>query len=214
MGFSDRLRAWLKGESKRASSSPQMRESSKEATEELERFARSRAGVEAFLEPKTTLYSTTVLLVADDGEYLRRPVNDRGQAASLCDDLNIPLYDARKVGYPQRMRDYDQGRAPRRIELSELPPWPGDESAGPADGPPPPPVPPVEDPSGEHPHLDAGPEDPAPTEGGDGDGEAPATHEETAEGGIADGGAEGRADGGAGDDDLAGPDDDPTDGGR
>lgn len=142
MGFSDRLRAWLKGESKRRPASPSTSAASREATSELERFVRSRIGVEAFLEPKTTIYSTTVLLIADDGEYLRRPVKDRGQAAALCKDLNIPLYDARKVGYPKRMRDYEQGRAPRRVELSDLPPWPGDDPGGDLDGPPPPPVPP------------------------------------------------------------------------
>lgn len=157
MGFSDRLRAWLKGESKRRPASPSTSAASREATSELEDFARSRIGVEAFLEPKTTIYSTTVLLVADDGEYLRRPVKDRGQAAALCRDLNIPLYDARKVGYPQRMRDYDQGRAPRRIELSDLPPWPGDEPGGPApDGPPPPPVPPARGDDGDEPRGDGG----------------------------------------------------------
>ena len=141
MGFSDRLRAWLKGDSKR-SGDPTTATPSNEGTRELEEFADSRQGVEAFLEPKTTIYSTTVLLVADDGEYLRRPVKDRGQAAALCKDLNIPLYDARKVGYPKRMRDYEQGRAPRRVELSDLPPWPGDDPGGDPDGPPPPPVPP------------------------------------------------------------------------
>ncbi|MFP4148490.1 MAG: hypothetical protein ACLFV0_03285 [Nitriliruptoraceae bacterium] len=141
MGFSDRVRAWLKGESKqRRSTHASMGAGSKEATSELEHFARTRIGVEAFLEPKTTLYSTTVLLVADDGEYLRRPVKDRAEAASLCKELSIPLYDARKVGYPQRMRDYDQGKRPRRVELSELPPWPGEEPpAVDPDGPPPPP---------------------------------------------------------------------------
>lgn len=141
MGFSDRLRAWLKGESKQRRARPSASPASREATGELERFAHSRRGVEAFLEPKTTLYSTTVLLVADDGEYLRRPVKDRDHAGKLCKDLNIPLYDARKVGYPKRMRDYDQGKRPRRVDLDDLPPWPGDEPAG-ADpeGPPPPPV--------------------------------------------------------------------------
>jgi hypothetical protein len=140
VGFSDRLRAWLKGESKQRRTRPSTSPASREATGELERFARSRRGVEAFLEPKTTLYSTTVLLVADDGEYLRRPVKDREHAAKLCRDLNIPLYDARKVGYPKRMRDYDQGKRPRPVDLDDLPPWPGDEPAGPApDGPPPPP---------------------------------------------------------------------------
>lgn len=116
------------------------RAAAKAAAAELERFARSRRGVEAFLEPKTAIYSTTVLLVADDGEYLRRPVDDRGQAAEMCDELNIPLYDARKVGYPKRMRDYEAGQAPPRIELSDLPPWPSDSDTSEVEGPPPPPV--------------------------------------------------------------------------
>ncbi|MEX2420303.1 MAG: hypothetical protein WD670_00640 [Actinomycetota bacterium] len=105
---------------------------------------RTRRGVEAFVEPPTAIYSTTVLLVADDGEYLRRPVKDRRHAGAFCNDVNIPLYEAAKVGYPQRMRDYEQGNGPRRVELSELPPWP-DDGSGPngsgaaPDGPPPPP---------------------------------------------------------------------------
>ncbi|MFW6009843.1 MAG: hypothetical protein ACOC9I_00825 [Actinomycetota bacterium] len=104
-----------------------MDRSSRSSTKELEEFAVSRLGVEAFLEPKTNLYSTTLLLVADDGEYLRRPIKDGRQAGEFCKDVNIPLYDAKKVGYPKRMRDWDQGRAPERIELADLPPWPGDE---------------------------------------------------------------------------------------
>lgn len=139
MGFSDRLRSWLKGDSKRSAPSRSTEQASRASTKDLEEFIRSRIGVEAYLEPKTAIYSTTILLVADDGEYLRRPVKDRRQAGEFCAEINIPLYDAAKVGYPKRMRDYDQGKRPRRVELSELPPWPDD---GPEpDGPPPPPRP-------------------------------------------------------------------------
>jgi len=100
----------------------------------------SRIGVEAYLEPKTAIYSTTVLLVADDGEYLRRPVKDRDQAVEFCKRVNIPMYDARKVGYPRRMKDYDRGVRPQRVNLEDLPPWPGEgDDAGPASPPPPPP---------------------------------------------------------------------------
>jgi hypothetical protein len=143
VGFSDRLRAWMKGESSRAKRAAPTDDASRVATRELEEFATSRVGVEAFLEPKTAIYSTTLLLVADDGEYLRRPVKDKEHAGSFAARINIPLYDARKVGYPKRMRDYDQGKRPRRVDLSELPPWPGDgpqDTAG-SDGPPPPPRP-------------------------------------------------------------------------
>ena len=129
MGFSDRLRAWLRGESKQRTPPPSMDKASRGSTKELEEFVRSRIGVEAFLEPKTNMYSTTLLLVADDGEYLRRPIKDPRHAGEFCNEVNIPLYDAKKVGYPKRMRDWDQGRAPQRLELSDLPPWPGDDPA-------------------------------------------------------------------------------------
>jgi hypothetical protein len=82
--------------------------------------------VEGFLEPSTTIYPTTLLLVAADGEYLRRPVRDRAQAEELCGENHIPLYDAAKVGYPRRMRDYDRGIRRDTVSLEELPPWPSD----------------------------------------------------------------------------------------
>lgn len=136
MAFSDRFRSWLKGESKRNAPSRSTADASRTSTKELEAFAGSRHGVEAYLEPKTAIYSVTLLLVAGDGEYLRRPIGDRDHARSLCTDLNVPLYDAAKVGYPRRMHDFEAGvrRAPVRDD--ELPPWPGDDADP---GPPPPP---------------------------------------------------------------------------
>jgi hypothetical protein len=146
VSFRDRLRAWLTGESKRTAPGRSTEKASRASTKDLEEFLDSRVGVEAYLEPKTAIYSTTILLVADDGEYLRRPVKDRDQAVSFCGRVNIPLYDAAKVGYPKRMRNYDHGVRPRRVDLSELPPWPGVDPARddepPRDGPPPPPPPP------------------------------------------------------------------------
>jgi hypothetical protein len=108
-------------------------------------FARSRSGVEVYLEPRTNMYGDSVLLVADDGEYLRRPVPDAQTVRSFCSEHGIPVYDAARTGYPRRVRDYDRGVRPRRIGLEDLPPWPG--SPPPAappeaeeDGPPPPPA--------------------------------------------------------------------------
>ena len=40
----------------------------------LEQFVQSRRGVEAFLEPKTTVTEVTVMLIAHDGEWTRRRV--------------------------------------------------------------------------------------------------------------------------------------------
>jgi hypothetical protein len=159
MGFSDRLRSWLRGDAKRKKPKRSTDTATRASTKELEEFVASRVGVEAYLEPKTAIYSTTVLLIADDGEYLRRPVKDRDHANEFASRTNIPLYDARKVGYPKRMRDYDQGKRPRRVELSELPPWPGEGSPT-ADGPPPPPVSRPPDPAPESPSDD---DDPSPS---------------------------------------------------
>ncbi|WP_040806692.1 hypothetical protein [Nocardia concava] len=69
-------------------------------------WTRNHYGVEAFVEPRTTVTDVTVVLVAHDGEWTRRVVGERG-AHRLSSTLNIPVYDARRVGYPQRMRDHD-----------------------------------------------------------------------------------------------------------
>ncbi|HJU97250.1 MAG TPA: hypothetical protein VJ644_04690 [Jiangellaceae bacterium] len=74
----------------------------------LEDFARSRRGVEAFVEPPTTMTATTVVLVAHDGEWTRRRVQDARTAHDLARKLGIPAYDAQVVGYPQRMRDWNR----------------------------------------------------------------------------------------------------------
>lgn len=129
MGFLDRVRSWFKGESARRSApSKSTAKASKVSTREIEEFIASRTGVEAFLEPRTAIYNTTLLLVAADGEYLRRPVRDREQAAKVCTDRDVPLYDAGKVGYPQRMRDFDKGIRRDTVDLDDLPPWPGDDA--------------------------------------------------------------------------------------
>ena len=133
MGFADRIRAWFKGETKgarRAAPSPSTARANRAATKELDEFISSRPGVEGFVEPETTIYPMTLLLVAADGEYLRRPIRDREQAADVCTKAQIPIYDAAKVGYPRRMRDYDRGIKRESVSLEELPPWPGEDADG------------------------------------------------------------------------------------
>ncbi|CAN5822813.1 hypothetical protein BH23ACT10_BH23ACT10_01400 [soil metagenome] len=89
---------------------------------ELEEFMSSRRGVEAYAEPPTSIYAMTMVVVAADGEYLRRPVKDDKQARSLTRKHGVPLYDARIVGYPRRMREYDKGVRSSGISLDDLPP--------------------------------------------------------------------------------------------
>ncbi|MGV9817961.1 oxidoreductase [Nocardia xishanensis] len=108
MGLLDRFRGALNrgGPAARASTSRN------EDARYLADWVRGHIGVEGYLEPKTTMTDVTVVLVAADGEWTRRIVGERG-ARRLADDLSIPVYDVRKTGYPQRMRDYD---ARKRIE--------------------------------------------------------------------------------------------------
>ena len=78
--------------------------------EHLKQFVTSRQGVEAYLEPRTTVTDTTIVLVASDGEWTRRRVAGPEAAATFARKQGIPLYEATKVGYPQRMRDWTASR--------------------------------------------------------------------------------------------------------
>jgi hypothetical protein len=73
----------------------------------LTEFARTRRGVEAFVEPQTSVTQTTLLLIAFDGEWTRRRVPSAEWAHAFAEHLHLPSYDAAVVGYPQRMRDYN-----------------------------------------------------------------------------------------------------------
>ena len=73
----------------------------------LEGFAAARRGVEAFIEPRTNVTQTTVVLIAHDGEWTRRRVDSPAQARQWAHGLGIPIYDIALMGYPQRMRDYN-----------------------------------------------------------------------------------------------------------
>lgn len=98
MGLFDRFR--------RKSRPGVLRTSSNQDTSHLAQWAASRHGVEAYVEPKTTVTETTVVLVAHDGEWTRRRVASPDAARSFARKLGMPIYDAGIVGYPKRMRDY------------------------------------------------------------------------------------------------------------
>ncbi len=72
----------------------------------LEQFVASRRGVEGYVEPRTAVTETTIVLVAADGEWTRRRIDGPEIARKLSRDLAIPVYDAQVTGYPQRMRDW------------------------------------------------------------------------------------------------------------
>ena len=79
----------------------------------LTTFAQGHTGVEAFVEPPTAVSTTTVVFVANTGEWTRRRVADARAAHELANRLGIPSYDAAVVGYPQRMRDWNARKAAR-----------------------------------------------------------------------------------------------------
>ncbi len=88
------------------------RNASKSDLDALREFAESRKGVEGYIEPKTSVTQTTLLLVAADGESLRRRVASAQAAAEFArKKLGIPVYDANLVGIPSRKREYDLRKA-------------------------------------------------------------------------------------------------------
>jgi hypothetical protein len=102
LGFFDRFRKRRRGDAGGAAEFNYLRE-----------WTAQRTGVEAFVEPVTRVTPLTVVLVANDGEWTRRRIGGAAGARRLGERLKIPVYDVQKVGYPQRMRDYD---ARQRIE--------------------------------------------------------------------------------------------------
>lgn len=72
----------------------------------LEQFARTRRGVEAYVEPQTTVTAMTVVLIAHDGEWTRRRIGGPDEARRLGQKLAIPVYDVAATGYPNRMREW------------------------------------------------------------------------------------------------------------
>ncbi|WP_415976733.1 oxidoreductase [Rhodococcus sp. 077-4] len=97
MGFFDRFKS-SGGGAKRAPEGS--------VAQYLADWTAARIGVEAYVEPKTTVTPLTVVLIANDGEWTRRPLDEK-YVRKIGSDLKIPVYDVRKTRYPQRMRDYD-----------------------------------------------------------------------------------------------------------
>ncbi|OLT19389.1 hypothetical protein BJF79_16795 [Actinomadura sp. CNU-125] len=92
------------------------REATDADIEALIAFARSRRGVEFFVEPETFATDTTAVAVAHDGEWTRRRVGSPKVIGKVARDLGAPVYDVQIVGYPPRMRAYNARNRDRRID--------------------------------------------------------------------------------------------------
>lgn len=109
MGFMDRLRGRrpASGQGARGDRHGTLdRASGKADLSHVEQFVATRRGVEGYVEPRTAVTETTILLVAADGEWTRRRIAGPEVGRKLSRDLGIPVYDAQVTGYPQRMRDW------------------------------------------------------------------------------------------------------------
>lgn len=73
----------------------------------LRDFVDTRVGVEAYVEPRTNVTATTVMLVATDGEWTRRRVPDEKAAHEIARGMGIPVYDVQRTGYPPRVRAWN-----------------------------------------------------------------------------------------------------------
>jgi hypothetical protein len=98
MGLLDKLRRGRPGTSRAAGGGDEAH---------LREWARAHEGVESFVEPRTTVTDTTMLLVDKDGAWTRRRVAGPDGARKIARSLRIPVYDVQLVGYPKRMRDHD-----------------------------------------------------------------------------------------------------------
>ncbi|RJL34472.1 hypothetical protein [Bailinhaonella thermotolerans] len=86
------------------------REANNADIEALIEFARSRRGVEFYVEPETFATDTTAVAVAHDGEWTRRRVGAPAVIHKVARDLALPVYDVQLTGYPARMRAYNERR--------------------------------------------------------------------------------------------------------
>ena len=100
MGVFDSLRRKRKGGA--------VRGASKQDTAHLEQWAAQRHGVEAYIEPRTHVTETTVVLVAHDGEWTRRRIASTDAAFDFAKRRSMPVYEVERVGYPKRMREYQE----------------------------------------------------------------------------------------------------------
>ncbi|MBY8870350.1 hypothetical protein K7640_00650 [Micromonospora sp. PLK6-60] len=89
------------------------REGNRDDLAALADFVSSRQGVEFYLEPETTATDTTVVAIADDGEWIRRRTGSPRIAAKLAHRHAVPLYEAARTGYPERMRTWNRAHPER-----------------------------------------------------------------------------------------------------
>ncbi len=86
----------------------------------LGNFAKERRGIEGYIEPQTATSPITLLLVDRDGDHVRAPVRDVRDATAFCRSRSIPIYEARVIGYPKRMKDFEKRSREGAFEVASF----------------------------------------------------------------------------------------------
>ncbi|APT92197.1 oxidoreductase [Corynebacterium phocae] len=76
-----------------------------EDAQQLKSWAQGRGLVEGFVEPETVVNEMSVVLVDEEGDFIRRPIGGPKGIDAVAKLLGAPIYDVEETGYPQRMRE-------------------------------------------------------------------------------------------------------------
>jgi hypothetical protein len=82
---------------------------SEENRDKILAFLDAHRGVEAYVEPKTVMHPLSVLLVDAEGEAKRFELREDALLRELAKSRGLPVFDATRVGYPERMRRRKDG---------------------------------------------------------------------------------------------------------
>lgn len=83
----------------------------------LQEWVRGRLFVEAFIEPETVVNEMSVVVVDENGEFIRRRIGGPKGIDAVAKLLRCDVYDVEETGYPQRMRErMERDRILRRRE--------------------------------------------------------------------------------------------------
>ncbi|QCB28843.1 oxidoreductase [Corynebacterium endometrii] len=71
----------------------------------LQQWAQGRAFLEAFVEPETVVNEMSVVVVDENGDFIRRRIGGPKGIDAVARLLGCAVYDVEDTGYPQRMRE-------------------------------------------------------------------------------------------------------------
>jgi hypothetical protein len=80
-----------------------------EQRDQILAFLDAHRGVEAYVEPRTVMHPLSVVFVDAEGVAKRFELREDAFLRELAKTRGIPVFDATRVGYPERMRRHRSG---------------------------------------------------------------------------------------------------------